>query len=1304
MHKGNRAIYLLFLIISLLPFFTGCKKPREKQVMPFYTSYKEIPGITDQDIKNIEALRGHANIFVYGMNESTEAFYGENGEIKGFSALFCSWLSGLFGIPFMPKIIEWGDLVDGLENFTVDFSGELTATDERRETYFMTSSIAERSVKYMRLIGSQTLADIVSERPLRYAFLDGATTYNDVSLIDKSKADVFFVDDYDAAYKLLKTGQIDAFLDEGPAEAAFDAYGDVYTQDFFPLIYSPVSLSTQNPALECIISVVDKALKNDGLYYLTEMYKQGQEEYKKHKFLVQINDKEREYMQSNPVIFFAAESDNYPMSFFNTREKGWQGIVFDILAEVEKLAGVSFKPANTPDSEWPDLLRMLEEGKASMITELIKSKEREGRFLWVSTPLLTDNYALLSRSDFNNLDVNEILYVKIGLMKDTAYSELFKSWFPNHLNTVEYDSADAAFSALIDGEVDMVMGSQTLLLVLTNYRELAGFKANIVFDRSLESTFGININHPELCSIIEKALHIIDVKKISEQWTRKTYDYRAKLAHLQFSWLIVASVLLLCLMALLFVFFKNKRLEKNRLESLIRNRTAELDKQHLLMYVVNNAAVLLLESDAEDHLGAMIRGMEMLGRHVDVDRISVWQNCRKEDGRLYYRLICQWANKGMPLLEENRDFAYQDYLSGWEDLFNRGESVNGTIDNLPDNEKKHLIPFGIQSILATPLFLKGEFWGFVSFDDYHSKRSFPEGELNILRSWGLLAVGALQRGEIAHGMHDALTRLEAALDAAQAGSRAKSAFLANMSHEIRTPMNAIIGMITIGKNSDDAERKDYCFTRIEDASKHLLGVINDILDMSKIEADKFELSNTEFNFEKMLQRVVNVVNFRVDEKQQKLTIHIDKKIPRNLVGDDQRLAQVITNLLGNAVKFTPENGSISLDTAFLGEEKEFCAIRISVTDTGIGISKEQQARLFQSFQQAESSTVRKFGGTGLGLSISKNIVGMMGGKIWVESEPGKGSSFIFEVKVKRGEDKNLPFSVINRGINWSDVRILVVDDDNDILLYLKEVTMGFGINCCDTATSGKEALSLVEQNGSYNVYFIDWKMPEMDGINLTRELRAKGSVPSNSVVIMISAAEWTVIEDKAKKAGVDKFLSKPLFPSTIMEVITECLGPAVKQAEKITNEINCCFTGRRILLVEDVEINREIVIALLEPTQLEIECAENGAEAVRKFSEAPQKYEMIFMDIQMPEMDGYEATRRIRAFEAEQKFKSENLPENAKHSPQLSGQPQGVPIIAMTANVFREDVEKCMEAGMTSHIGKPLDFEELMGKLKDYLL
>jgi len=494
-------------------------------------------------------------------------------------------------------------------------------------------------------------------------------------------------------------------------------------------------------------------------------------------------------------------------------------------------------------------------------------------------------------------------------------------------------------------------------------------------------------------------------------------------------------------------------------------------------------------------------------------------------------------------------------------------------------------------------------------------------------------------------------------------------------------------MTTIGKKASDSSRKDYCFTKIEDASNHLLGVINDILDMSKIEANKFEIVPAEFELEKMLRRVVNIVNFRIDEKRQKLSVHVDSSIPRTLIGDDQRIAQVITNLLGNAVKFTPEEGFITIAVRLAGKTNNLCILQVSVSDSGIGISAEQQEKLFKSFEQAESSTTRKYGGTGLGLAISKSIVELMGGSIWVESEPGKGSVFSFTIQVQCGtEEKRIPLSA---EINLSNVRILAVDDDPDVLTYFTDITQGFGI-ICDVAISGEEALELIAKKGGYNIYFIDWRMPGMDGVQLAREIKSR--MTENSIVTMISAAEWSEVADEAKAAGVDKFLSKPLFPSTIAEIINECFGVDERQIEKAkAADIDGVFAGRRILLVEDMEINREIVQALLEPTELEIYCAENGAEAVRMFTESPAKYDIIFMDIQMPVMDGYEATQRIRKLEAEKV--------NASKKDTV----RKVPIIAMTANVFKEDIEKCLEAGMDSHVGKPLDLEEVMVRLHSFL-
>ena len=561
-------------------------------------------------------------------------------------------------------------------------------------------------------------------------------------------------------------------------------------------------------------------------------------------------------------------------------------------------------------------------------------------------------------------------------------------------------------------------------------------------------------------------------------------------------------------------------------------------------------------------------------------------------------------------------------------------------------------------------------------------------EISVLS--GAISIMAMKIDDLVHKLQDYAQELQEknenlqslnesliiARDQAEESSRAKSDFLSNMSHEMRTPLNAIIGMISIGKSADNTERKDYTLGKIEDASIHLLGVINDVLDMSKIEAGKLELSPLDFNFEKMIRKVVNVINFRVEEKHQTLHVSIDSNIPHRLFGDDQRLSQVLTNLLSNAVKFTSEEGVIRLETHFIGEENGVVTLRFEVNDNGIGISKEQQKLLFSSFQQADNSTSRRFGGTGLGLAISKRIVEMMSGSIWIESEPGVGSTFLFTVQLSHG--KGDLASMLDPGVNWSNIRIIAVDDDKEICDFFTETAAGFGINC-ETASCAEDVLKMLNQNITHDIYFIDWKMPGLNGIDLAKEIKSNGG---KSVVTIISSTAWSVIADEAQAAGVDRFLSKPLFSSDIADCINECVGIG-PYSEDLHKRAPDKFTGRCLLLAEDVDINREIVIALLEPTEIEIDCAMNGAETLKLFRENPERYDIIFMDVQMPEMDGLEATRRIRELD---------IP-----------QAKTVPIIAMTANVFKEDVENCLAAGMNEHIGKPLDFDEVLVKLRTYI-
>ena len=728
----------------------------------------------------------------------------------------------------------------------------------------------------------------------------------------------------------------------------------------------------------------------------------------------------------------------------------------------------------------------------------------------------------------------------------------------------------------------------------------------------------------------------------------------------------------------------------------MKAEVTDREQLDILFSAVKTAVTNLLQVEVDQFESALWQSMGVLADAVKADRVRLWRNFQV-NGKLFCTQLYEWSEGAKPSqgTKITINVPYTEDLPGWEEKLTKNDCINGIVCEMPVNIRKRFTSQGILSLLIVPVFLHNEFWGFVGFNDCHRERLFTADEESILRLAGLLITNALLRNEMTQ-------ELTTALDKSFAANRAKSQFLSNMSHEIRTPINAIVGMTTIGKSATSIDKKDYAFEKIEIASAHLLGVINDVLDMSKIEANKFELSNVEFDFEMMIKKVVNVSTFRINEKKLLLRIKLDPNTPQKMIGDDQRLAQIITNLLSNAVKFTPESGSVSMQVKFMGEEDDLCKIQVEVTDTGIGISPEQQKKLFASFQQAESDTTRKFGGSGLGLAISKHIVELMGGDIWVESELGMGATFAFNVKLERASNEENQRFLIE---GTEPVRILVVDDDPDTREFFEVFSQRTNM-VCDTVAGTDDALRLLNRDVAYSFCFIDLRMPVMNGIELSRTITT--TQKKKPIIIIISAYDWNPIEQDAKAAGVDSFLSKPLFTSDIGECINKYVGVMgsadfkgtvlstraeggtstnqqgeVSRAVSKVHEWEESFQGHRIILAEDVEINREIVLTLLEPTLLEIDCAANGDEAVKLFKAAPELYDMIFMDMQMPVVDGLEATRRIRALDSK----------NAKE----------IPIVAMTANVFKEDVERCIEAGMNDHIGKPIDYDEMLAILKLYL-
>ena len=523
--------------------------------------------------------------------------------------------------------------------------------------------------------------------------------------------------------------------------------------------------------------------------------------------------------------------------------------------------------------------------------------------------------------------------------------------------------------------------------------------------------------------------------------------------------------------------------------------------------------------------------------------------------------------------------------------------------------------------------------------------------------------------------------LQDALLVAQKANDAKRDFLSRMSHEIRTPMNAIIGMSAITFNYlDDKKRTADCLSKITFSSKHLLMLLNDVLDMSKIENGKLNIRQELFDLKNLVTSLADINYGLATAKGLAFEIVISGFKDEMLLGDSMRVNQILLNLLSNAIKFTPKGGSVRLEIRMLRSASDKIWLRFIVKDSGIGMKKEFLEHLYEPFEQADNGIARKYGGTGLGMAITKNLVAIMDGTIEVESQEGAGTTFMVD----------LPFGVSKvdkkTAADMEEMRVLVVDDDNDTCEHAAVLLKGMGVNV-DWALNGFEAIEKVrsacEDDGRcYDVCFIDWCMPELDGIETARRMRRY--VGPDVLIIIISAYDWSGIEEQAKAAGVNAFIAKPFFASNLYNTLLTVSRKPELGFSAVGNKETYDFGGKKVLLVEDNELNMEIASELLKFVNLQVEHAENGKVAVDIFRNSKEKeYALIFMDIQMPLMNGYDAARCIRSSE---------------HP--AAGT---IPIIAMTANAFNDDVQAAFDAGMNGHLAKPIDVEVLYKTIARYI-
>lgn len=562
-----------------------------------------------------------------------------------------------------------------------------------------------------------------------------------------------------------------------------------------------------------------------------------------------------------------------------------------------------------------------------------------------------------------------------------------------------------------------------------------------------------------------------------------------------------------------------------------------------------------------------------------------------------------------------------------------------------------------------------------SLEDLGSERQFITVIMAVFILAGVMVIFVIYYRLSQQQMEE----LDQARKEATKANKAKSEFLSSMSHDIRTPMNGIVGMTTIAiANIDNTERVRDCLAKITLSSKHLLGLINDVLDMSKIESGKLTLNMSQISLRETMDSIVNIVQPQVKSRQQHFDIFIQNIITEEVHCDSVRLNQVLINLLSNALKFTPEGGIIKV---FLTQEESpvgenYVRCHFCVKDNGIGMTKEFQEKIFDTFTREEKAQINKIEGTGLGMAITKAIVQAMNGTIDLKSAPGEGSEFHITLDLEKADtmeaDMVLP--------SW---RVLVVDNNEDLCLSAVSSLKEIGIEA-DWATNGREAVEMVrkchDEDRNYEVVLLDWKMPDMDGLHTAREMRKL--LGQKVPILIISAYDWSDIEEEAKEVGIQGFISKPLFKSNLYLGLKRYMLDQVDEEKHEDTKVQK-FAGKKILLAEDNDLNWEIAEDLLSEAGFELERAENGKICVEKFEQsAIRQYDVILMDIRMPVMNGYDAAKTIRA---------------------LPREDANLPIIAMTADAFSDDIQHCFDCGMNEHVAKPIDVNRLTQLLKKYL-
>ena len=1293
-----KKIFIFFITFTSL-IFIGCSAADTNKFSDRYLflSYTDIPGVTQEEKNAIAKIRENNDTLIYGMPLSTEAFKDKNGDIRGFTALLCEWLTEIFGITFKPALYEWNDLLAGLETGEISFTGELTARAEWPEIFRMTSAIAMRSLKYFRLADSTSLDEISKDRPIRCGFIEGTATFRIVSSeLEPGTFEAVFLKDVSLVYDALKSGEIDAFYYTGTSEINFIEYSDVAAFYFYPLLYRPVSLSTQNSALDPIISVMEKILQTEGsLYYLTTLYNQSNIEYMQHKMQMQLTEEERDYISKNPIVPVGVDPGNYPGSFYDTREKKWSGVSLDILNEISRLTGLTFNRANDEHTQWPQIYEMLRSGDVALITELTQIHERKEQFLWPRSAHITDLHALISHIDFPDIKLNEVLYVRVGLAKNTAYAAVFNKWFPSHARTVEYESVEEAFAALMRGDIDMVMANQRRLLYLTHYLELSDYKTNIVFDYAMDIQFGLNKNEEILCSIIDKALVNIDTKSISDHWLRRTYDYQSKVMKAQRPLFMGLSLLFLLVLTLIAVLFVRSRMTGRSLEILVQKRTDELALQTATLTTLfdsipdliftkdlkfkykscNKAFLKNFGKRMEDMIGKTDSDVldipaDIANYHMEHDAKAIYENCITT---VVENIPC--CDGTSPLYETTKVPLL----------------LNGTVVGI----------IGISHNIAKLKKIEQE----TSFSYEYSKKlnkalskitkspTLSAGVLNdaadIIAQEGCLALDAhrigiwsyLNNGNILKciSSYDMFTNARDSLETFDLTNRQE--YLRLLKSERLIIMNNREECKLI---SDSFSGYDYLCAAL-DAPIRIDGQMSGVVCVEQWICNDFpykrEWTIEEQNFVSSLADLMALAVSGSERHKAHEAAQLANSAKSSFLAKMSHEIRTPMNAILGITELMISNEQLPADIEE-GLDKIYssCDLLLGIINDILDFSKIEAGKLdIMSSPYKVASMIND--------SVQLNMMR-------IESKPIE-----FELKVDENTHANLIGdslrikqilnNLLSNAFKYTDsgkVTLYVSTEPIPLISYLPDQSMN---NQVKLSGNDREGITLVlsvrDTGGGMTKEQLDKLFEEYARFNIRKNFTIEGTglgltITKRLVNLMDGKISVESEPDKGTHFIVklpQKIVDEEIIGSEVADNLRQFRVNfmAKRKRKKITRDP---MPYGSILIVDDVETNIYVAVGLLKLYKLQIDTAMSGQEAINKIKEG-KIYDIIFMDHMMPEMDGIQAVNHIRELG------------------------YSAPVIALTANAVSGQADMFLDNGFDDFISKPIDIRQLNSILNKFI-